>query len=211
METCCPGEVFTDTISPAHAPLRIGDGLRHNGRRDLSSTCTGTRHTRGGDTWLNFSRKRYIPAVDETVVGVVIEVHAENYKVDICAPSRASLPVLSFAGATKHNRPKLVVGSLVHARVLKTNSATDPLLTCIEDSEQSRGLGVLSGGVVHHFNTEQAHKLLCRRGSDALGALGEIFSFEVIVGLNGRIWVAASSVEDAFLIAKVFAVDVVKC
>ena len=40
---------------------------------------------------------------------------------------------------------------------------------------------------------------------------GRFFLFEVIVGLNGRIWVAASSVEDAFLIAKVFAVDVVKC
>ena len=59
---------------------------------------------------------RYILAVDETVIGIVSEVHAENYNLDISAPVKAVLPVLSFEGATKHNRPKLAVGSPVHCR-----------------------------------------------------------------------------------------------
>ena len=211
METSCPGERVIDSLSSAHASLRLGDGLRYSGGQSVSTTCTGTLHSRGEDTWLDLSRKRYIPSVDETVIGVVIKVRAESYMVDICAPSKASLPVLFFEGATKHNRPKLVVGSLVHARVLRTNNATEPLLTCIEHSERSSGLGILTGGLAYQCDTEQAHKLLCRRGSDALSALGGNFSFEVIVGLNGRIWVAAPSVEDAVLLAKVFAGDAAMC
>ncbi len=52
---------------------------------------------------------RYIPAVEESVIGIVTERHSENFVVDICGPFAATLPVLSFEGATRRNRPNLQV------------------------------------------------------------------------------------------------------
>jgi exosome complex RNA-binding protein Rrp4 len=39
---------------------------------------------------------RYIPAVDEQVIGVVLETHAENLNVDVGGPFPAALSVLAF-------------------------------------------------------------------------------------------------------------------
>lgn len=43
------------------------------------------------------------------MVGVIVDRHAEGWKVDIGAAQLASLPALAFEGATKRNRPPLVV------------------------------------------------------------------------------------------------------
>ena len=129
---------------------------------------------------------RYIPAVDETVIGIVSEVHAENYNLDISAPVKAVLPVLSFEGATKHNRPKLAVGSLVHCRVLKTSSTAEPLLTCVDKQGRAGGLGVLTGGYTYQCSTHAAQRLLSSAGGKALEKLGESVAFELVVGFNDR-------------------------
>ena len=127
-----PGECLTNaSVLQSQSQLRLGDGLQKSGEV-VSSHFAGTLNTREGEAWLDVRSHRYIPAVDETVIGIVSEVHAENYNLDISAPVKAVLPVLSFEGATKHNRPKLAVGSLVHCRVLKTSSTAEPLLTCVD-------------------------------------------------------------------------------
>lgn len=54
---------------------------------------------------------QYIPARGERVVGVIVQTGAKQYRVDIGAHSLASLPELSFEGATKRNKPNLQVGS----------------------------------------------------------------------------------------------------
>jgi len=56
-----------------------------------------------------------VPAVDDMVVGVVLDRVGENYKVDIGGAHNASLPILGFEGASKKNRPILTVC----ARLLK--------------------------------------------------------------------------------------------
>jgi len=57
--------------------LRLGDGLRHEAGA-VTATCAGTLHTRaGGDAWLDVHVKRYSPAAEETVLGVVV-VHTPD-------------------------------------------------------------------------------------------------------------------------------------
>ena len=160
---------------------------------------------RQGEAWLDVRSHRYIPAVDETVIGIVSEVHAENYTVDISAPVKALLPVLSFEGATKHNRPKLTVGSLVHCRVLKTSATSEPLLTCVDKNEKAGGLGVLHGGYAYQCSTHSAQRLLSKDGTQALEQLGEAVAFEVVIGFNGRVWVDAASTEHLVLITRTLA------
>lgn len=52
---------------------------------------------------------RYIPAIEESVIGIITEKYGENFAVDIGGPFTASLPVLAFEGATRRNRPNLQV------------------------------------------------------------------------------------------------------
>ncbi len=47
--------------------------------------------------------------VEDMVVGVVVEKHAENYRVDINSTQPARLPALAFEGASKRNKPNIQV------------------------------------------------------------------------------------------------------
>jgi exosome complex component RRP40 len=198
-DSMVPGECAVISSS-AHA-LRLGDGLRHESG-SVMATCAGTINTRSsGDAWLDVHMKRYIPAAEETILGIVVETHAEAYAVDICAPTRATLPVLSFEGATKHNRPKLAVGSLVHARILSSNYAKEPILSCVDKVGHAGGLGVLVGGYTFQCSTHLSRKLLIHPAASlALEKLGETISFEIVVGLNGRVWINAATVADSIVI-----------
>mmetsp|Transcript_4877 Transcript_4877/g.12385 ORF Transcript_4877/g.12385 Transcript_4877/m.12385 type:complete len:222 (-) Transcript_4877:304-969(-) len=210
VDSVLPGECAT--AAPSAHVLRLGDGLRQESG-SLISTSAGTIHTQAnGAAWVDFSRRRNIPAAEETVLGIVVETHAEAYTVDIAAPTRATLPVLAFEGATKHNRPKLAVGSLVHARVLTSNSAKEPILTCVDKAGQAGGLGVLDGGYAFQCSTNASRKLLSHPLSLGLEALGGMTAFEIVVGMNGRVWIAAASIADAVIVANTIAGGgVVRC
>ena len=52
---------------------------------------------------------RYIPAVEESVIGIIIQKYGESFDIDIGGPFTATLPVLAFEGATRRNRPNLQV------------------------------------------------------------------------------------------------------
>ena len=49
--------------------------------------------------------------VDDPVIGIVVERHAEEYKVDIGSAYPATLDATAFEGATKRNRPNIQVPS----------------------------------------------------------------------------------------------------
>ena len=201
-----PGEcISSDSVLHAKSHLHLGDGLQKSGP-DVLSHFPGTLNVKEGEAWLDVRSHRYIPSEGETVLGIVSEVHAENYNVDIGAPNKAVLPVLSFEGATKHNRPKLVVGSLVHCRVLKTSFATsEPLLTCVDRFEKAGGLGVLTEGYTYQSSAHSALKLLSAAGSKALEALGEQIAFELVIGFNGRVWVDAATNAECVQVARTLA------
>ena len=68
------------------------------------------------------------------MIGIVIERRSQDLIVDIGGPSAAVLNTLAFEGATRRNRPKLVEGDLVYARVVFAHKDTDTELTCLEVS-----------------------------------------------------------------------------
>ena len=59
---------------------------------------------------------QYIPVKEEKVIGIITNRGSDSYKVDIGGAMPASLPSLSFEGATKKNKPNLQV-----QKILKTN------------------------------------------------------------------------------------------
>ena len=61
---------------------------------------------------------RYMPQVDDIVVGTVIMKNAEFFTVDINGGGYATLNCLQFQGSTRRDKPKYEEGTLVYCRVL---------------------------------------------------------------------------------------------
>lgn len=93
--------------------------------------------------------EQYVAATGESIIGTVVGRLAEYYRVDIGAAQPAILPVLAFEGATKKNKPNLVIGTLVYARVTLANKDMEPELQCVNPTTaKSDGYGELKGGLV---------------------------------------------------------------
>ncbi|GBG93227.1 hypothetical protein CBR_g61059 [Chara braunii] len=86
------------------------------------------------------------------------------YVLDIFGPTTANLPTLAFENATRRNRPNL----------------------------QAEGFGPLTGGYIFDCSTSLARALLSKPPCPVLAALGQKVSFEMAVGLNGRVWVRSA-------------------
>jgi len=142
----------------------------------------------------------------------------QNFVVDVGGPFKAVLPALAFENATRRNRrvlrrgagllshprlpsPALVVGSLVYCRVEVAPRDADPQLTCVDASGKAAGMGPLLGGLPFDLPTGAARRLLARPPPPALAALGAALAFELVVGVNGRCWVAAPDTASCVLVA----------
>lgn len=69
---------------------------------------------------------------------------AESYTVSLFSAHQATLPALSFEGATKRHKPNLKVGALVYAKVVSADRFTEPELTCVNAvTGKSDGFGDL--------------------------------------------------------------------
>lgn len=167
------------------------NGLRPRGGAIVASKCGVLRQTRGGQLWIEGRQRRYIPQDGDTVIGVVVDRMAEHFTVDIGAPFKAVLPMLSFENATKRNRPAMYEGDVVSARVAASNPDMDPQLTCLDAQGRASGMGHLKGGLLVEVSCAWARALLSRPPPAVVAALGAAAAFEMAVGLNGRVWVDA--------------------
>eukprot|EP00042_Codosiga_hollandica_P016723 m.43577 g.43577 ORF g.43577 m.43577 type:complete len:241 (+) comp46750_c0_seq4:1-723(+) len=185
--------------------LRIGPGLTQRVVDDASQIVavkSGVlRHRAHQQTyWLDSSHKRAVPSTGEKVIGIVLSKGGDNYVVDIGASLNATLPNLSFEGASKRNRPMLEIGALVYAKVTLANKDMEPELACTESSGAAQGLGPLVDGYMFACTTGLARRLLSS-DSTILSALGRRFQFEVAVGMNGRVWVKSGTAQHTIIIS----------
>lgn len=116
----------------------------------------------------------------------------EGWKVDIGSSQLASLSIYSFEGGTKKNRPNLVQGSLVYARMSVANKDVEPEIACVSSSGKADGFGPLADGYMFKCSTGLARQCLAS-DSVVLNEIGKYLPFEIAVGLNGRIWVNSTS------------------
>jgi exosome complex component RRP40 len=121
----------------------------------------------------------------------------------------ASLPQLSFEGATKKTRPQLANGALVYARVTLANKHMDPEVECVSSSTgKSEGLGPLTGGMIFNISLGMARRMMMAKSAEQgglvileeLGAAG--VAFEIAVGRNGKVWVDSKTVKTTLAIGR---------
>ncbi|GAA5935445.1 exosome non-catalytic core subunit RRP40 [Sporobolomyces koalae] len=214
MQVLLPGDLLP-TVSTSTANLHLGPGLASTASRSSASAAptassadappATVRATRAGllgsmptkDShrfWLESTLRRYTPSPPEPVLGIITARHAEGYRVDIGSAQPASLDGLAFEGATKRNKPNLKIGTLVYGYLLPTPPFAEPELSCVDQTTQkSAGFGeLLDGYLIRNVELNRCRALLSPK-NPLLSKLGSKFPFEVAVGMNGRIWVKASS------------------
>jgi exosome complex component RRP40 len=121
----------------------------------------------------------------------------------------ASLPNLSFEGASKKTRPQLASGALVYARITLANKHMDPELECVSSTTgKSEGLGPLIGGMLFPISLAMARRLMLPKPAEQgnliiLEELGQAgVAFETAVGRNGKVWVNSKTVKTTLAIGK---------
>lgn len=137
----------------------------------------------------------------ETVVGIVTQKLGDIYKVDIGASDQASLSYLAFEGSTKRERPDIQIGDLVFARLLTASKDMESELVCVNSLGKANQLGILSSeGMLFNCSLNLARKLLSQ-SCTLLESLGKNVPHELAIGMNGRIWIKANSVDDTLAVA----------
>ncbi|KAF5385653.1 hypothetical protein D9757_005565 [Collybiopsis confluens] len=196
MSIVLPGE----TVPAQHVNLKIGPGLSqssnvssvaHSSSPSIISTRAGTLNHSANRSkwWVESNARRYVPAPQESVIGVVVQKQGEGFRVDIGSAHSANLDGLAFEGATKRNRPNLKIGSLVYARVSLAHKDMEPELECFDaQTRKAEGFGELKSGFLVRCSLRMCRQLL-DPNHFLLPLLGSLLPLEIAVGLNGRVWV----------------------
>lgn len=150
--------------------------------------------------WIGGPFRRYMAVQEDFVIGIIVQRHGEGYRVDIGSSELAFLPTLSFEGATKRNKPNLLVGTVVFARLTEVDRDMEPELSCMDSVGRAAGFGELIGGTLVKTSLTASRKLLSSQ-DEVLKAIGAQIPFEVAVGLNGRIWIRSDTTRNTLTVA----------
>lgn len=203
-----PGD--TVYIDPSQ-PTVFGQGLVLQHPERLLVTKTGVLRTSGRQNkmWIDSLAGRYMPAVEDNVIGTVLGMAGEYYRLDIGSGREVLLHEMSFDGATKRNRPEIPNGAAVYCRVIVSLRDVSPEVSCkvpagVQAKEWVTGeslYGSLTNGMLFDIPRSVARGLLSDK-SPVLTSLGKKIAFEMAVGDNGRLWINSSEHCDVILIAK---------
>lgn len=178
----------------------LGPGLRRLDDTVVASKAGPLRHKEPGTFWVDNYQRRYIPARGDLILGIVRAKAGDLYRVDIGATDTASISYLAFEAATKKNRPDLIPGDLIYARVLNASADIEPELVCVNSVGKSGKLGVLTDGFFFKCSLNLGRMLL-RENCPVLAALTRELPYEIAVGVNGRIWLKAHSLKETVALA----------
>ncbi|KAH9323183.1 hypothetical protein KI387_017822 [Taxus chinensis] len=196
-----PGDTVLDLTKLGNQTLRLGGGLRQDFDYVTVTKVGRLRYKKPNKYWVEGSHKRYTPCVEDKIIGIVVDCRSDNFLLDIKGPMLAFLPVLAFEGGTRRNIPKFETGALIYVRVVKANRDMNPELSCTDASGKASEFGGLTGGYMFECSTGLARALLSTPTCPVLEELGKTLSFEIAVGLNGRVWVNAPSPSTVILVS----------
>lgn len=196
-----PGEIIKPVKSLRGVTI-LGPGLRQN-----EDPANILRVTQAGKLcfkepnvyWVEGNRTRYVPKKGDLVVGIVMKKAGATVKVDIGSAEHAALSLLCFEGATKKQKADVKVGDVVYARLIDAHKEMEPELVCIDSYFKAGPLGVLSSeGYCFTISVSLAQSLL-EIENPILRFLGQKFVYEIVVGVNGKVWINAKKTSDILI------------
>uniref|UniRef100_A0A8D2JHP1 Exosome complex component RRP40 n=1 Tax=Varanus komodoensis TaxID=61221 RepID=A0A8D2JHP1_VARKO len=148
-------------------------------------------------------QQKYVPVRGDHVIGIVTAKAGDIFKLDVGGSEQASLSYLAFEGATKRNRPNVQVGDLVYGQFIVANKDMEPEMACIDSSGRANGMGVIGqDGFLFKVSLGLIRKLLAA-DCQIIQDLGQLYPFELVLGMNGRIWVKAKTIQQTLIVANV--------
>lgn len=202
MPVVIPGDSL-DSHWEAGAAVTIGPGLYKCPRtQNIIPVQTGTlQEARVGKAaksgaqetliYLNSDTKRYLPQVNDYVLGIVTHVYSDHFRVSLQEFSPGvQLSMMAFPNATKKNRPNLKIGQAVYARVSEAVPEVVTEIECIDpETGKEGGFGPLDEtGYIFDVHMNFARELLFNKLSVFLETLASRVSFDIAIGINGKIW-----------------------
>lgn len=129
---------------------------------------------------------KYIPRVDDVVIGIVSGVGLTNWIIDINSPYpgilNANDVIENFNPITMNLRDYLDIGDYIVAKIIAFDRTRDPLLTI-----KGKGLGRITEGTVISIKPSRIPRVIGRKGS-MLNLLTSMTKCSIVVGQNGLIW-----------------------
>jgi len=172
--------------------IKLGVGLIQD-KENIVATKAGVLRNKSSETYfVENSQKRYVPSLDDLVIGKVVEKTKDSYKVDISCHELATLSFYAIEGGNKKNRLNLPIGNLVYCRVIVANRDMEPEVSCVSAQGKNEGFGHLQDGFMFQCSTGLARDCLAE-DSVILNELGKHVPYECAVGINGRIWIKSTS------------------
>ncbi|XP_070505076.1 exosome complex component RRP40 [Chironomus tepperi] len=195
-----PGYIIqeADDLVKESKKVVLGNGLRLENDSAVSSK-SGLLCKRKNIFYVDSYQKKYIPAKNDNVIGIIQSKTPEFFWVDISYSELAILPYLAFEGATKKNRPEINVGDLVYAKVVLANPDLEAELVCVDSTGKKGKLGELKDGLMFPCSINLIRKILNDK-CNLLHLLSKECPYELVAGINGRIWINTKSLRTTILL-----------
>ncbi len=133
---------------------------------------------------------KYVPRVDDVVIGMISGVGLTNWIVDINSPYPGILNgnevIENFNPITMNLRDYLDIGDYIVAKIAVFDRTRDPVLTV-----KGKGLGKITEGVVISIKPSRIPRVIGKKGS-MLNLLTSMTGCNLVVGQNGLIWIKCS-------------------
>ncbi|XP_076263280.1 exosome complex component Rrp40 isoform X2 [Rhynchophorus ferrugineus] len=136
--------------------------------------------------------------------GIITKKSGDTLRVDLGSAESASLSMLAFEGATKKIKPDVNIGDIVYAKVLNAHKEMEPELVCIDQYYKAGRLGVLPNNGFLINTNQKLTQMLLNAENPLLRTLGRQFPYEIVVGVNGKIWFRANQTKEMLTLCKMF-------
>lgn len=178
-----PGELVAEG-----SDYLAGEGIFREGD-NLYSSFLGLLSLRGKFLKIIPLKGRYIPAENDFIIGVVCDVMTSSWIVNINSPYDAILP-LSAASERFIERGEEItryfdIGDVIFTKVMDVTKSKSTAVTM-----RARGLRKLEGGRIIEIKPTKVPRVIGKGGTMVNMIKAETNS-EIVVGQNGRIWIAA--------------------
>ncbi|MEM0117472.1 MAG: exosome complex RNA-binding protein Rrp4 [Conexivisphaerales archaeon] len=172
-----PGDlIIRADIRPPPNTYRMGDAIY--------SLKVGLSEVEGRNVRVIPLAGKYVPRIDDTVIGVVIDMNAFAWIVDINSFFPAYLPASDVFG--KRYSPEMIdlsrkfdIGDVILARIAAFDRSKDPMLTV-----SGPKLGRLSSGHLVKISPVKVPRLIGRKGSMSK-MIEHATGTRLIIGQNG--------------------------
>ena len=167
--------------------------FKENGK--IYATCVGLVNYEDRNIYVVALKSFYVPVVEDTVIGKVVEISLSGWIIDIKAPYLAMLRASDVLERSfrpqRDDLPSMFdVGDLVIAKIVASDRTRGPLLTIREP-----GLGKISRGQITEITPTKIPRLIGKKGS-MVTILKKEAGCQILIGQNGLILVSGKSPKD---------------